>query len=388
MIQFDLFKKDDFILLLDSFDTVFLQYPMKHPPKSVQKYIPKGFRPEKLTRFHLLKVYADALNAKETFLTVFIQEEIERRFRESGIEAYFSEKNGLTEAKDRYILELSALIMEKDMVLPAHLALMLFGVPCSQEEKALSQRLHEVYRRQTETAEKMGREEGIREGEEKSAEELETEKRKSAKLQKTVDAMTKKSLEDAQTIEQWKKENETLSSANGVAQRMIDDLKAESNRQTQEILALERKEAEILIEQDKLLQKVRSMESEIREMEISEALLKEICQKAIAMLATEHEKRERSLSLAKTIFTRGEDVPTAWRLLCEESASKIENACHRLTAKEADSALQESFAEVESLLLLQSAIQKCLCALTYRQLADRTAAGNGEGGYTVDHEKS
>ena len=80
MISLDLFKKDDILVLLDCFDLTFLQLPMKRPPKSLLKFIPNGFRPEKLMRAQLNKVYVDALSSREVSLTAYVLNELEQNF--------------------------------------------------------------------------------------------------------------------------------------------------------------------------------------------------------------------------------------------------------------------------------------------------------------------
>ena len=94
MISFDLFKKDDLSLLLNSFDTDFLQMPMKRPSKSLLEFIPNGFRPEKLARFQLDKVYVNALYSRESSASDYLLNELLRNFEEYGIDEYMKDKIG------------------------------------------------------------------------------------------------------------------------------------------------------------------------------------------------------------------------------------------------------------------------------------------------------
>lgn len=405
MIDFRLFKKDDFIVLIDGFDTNFLQMPMKRPAKSLQKYIPNGFRPEKLNRNQLNKVYIEALSEGEATLSSFMRAEIQRNFDNIGLTTYFKYKEFNKQQIARYIIEISNIIFENDLVIPAQLVLKLYGIECNEEEDKLAQRLHNVFHSKREGARGAGIEYGIKYSQEKALSDLEAERKKCSKLQKNFDAVVQKHSDASEKIKQLQEENKILTQKLKSTEKLISELEKSKNDADKYVLQLNKENDEYkvkIIELTTELEKLKSTNMTLQESLaaaqiaatateniLSGDTLKEVCQSAIRLLDSDSKSRKEALYKAKQIFINEEDVKDAWSVLCEKSSSFIEEICDLLIDGNIGDEDINKFAELDGLLLIESVIKTALLSVTYKTLSNSAISGAScyETGYEIHSEE-
>lgn len=389
MISFDLFKKDDLSLLLNSFDTDFLQMPMKRPSKSLLEFIPNGFRPEKLARFQLDKVYVNALYSRESSASDYLLNELLRNFEEYGIDEYMKDKIGSEYQVSKQIIEIATITYEAGMVIPAHTILMLYGVQCSEEEKQLSTNLHSVVHSKRDEGEKNAFEDGFAQGEKKMESELESERKKVAKLQKNLDNAAAKQKDnqqnsDAQQIEMQKLtlDNQSLSAELDEKIKRIEELEPALESLMEDIASLSTINENQKETIDSLSSELNSIKSEltaqktslpnepvVTKVELSSDELRDICLDAINLFTGDNSNRDKILALAKEKITDSEDVKESWLKLCADSSVIIDELYTLMLQNTFDMQLFEKFAEIEGILLLESAIQQSLCSLAHKIMA-------------------
>lgn len=402
MIDFKLLKKDDFAILINGFDTSFLQMPMKRPAKSLQKYIPNGFRPEKLNRNQLNKVYVEALSDGEQTLAAFVNLEIKRNFENIGIETYFVEKEITPQDIPKCIIEISNIVFENDLVIPAHIVLMLYGFECIEEEKELSQHLHNVFHEKSEGAREAGIECGIKHSEEKASGDLESEQKKSAKLQKNLDAAIQKNTDAAGKIKLLQEENKELTNKVKEMEKFVLELEKSKSEADKYVAQLSQKDSEhkkTIVELTTKLEELKTRNKELQEevsnqvvQTVSEDILlgdtlKKVCQDAIKMLDSDSDARKEALEKARQIFVNEEDVKEAWELLCNKTTDIIEEICELLIDGEIEDEDIDKFTELDGLLLLENVIQTALLSVAYKALSSSAIDGTSHSDYKVNGEE-
>ena len=185
MINFDLLKKDDYESLFEGFETSFLQIAFKRPTKSLNHYIPNGFRVDKLKRNQMIKVFSDAMIDREPSICGFVSEEIERQFEKAGIFEQVKSLDNSTNSTDR-ILKISALLWANHLRIPAYLVLLLCGVSCSDDDKTSSIILNKSHTSELDEISKIQYEVGYSHSKAESLEELNTEKKLAEKLERNL----------------------------------------------------------------------------------------------------------------------------------------------------------------------------------------------------------
>ena len=122
MINLINLTKDDLRELFDGFNTEFLQQPLRKPTKSLSRYIPNGFRPDKMPRNLLIKMYCDAIIGHEPSITTYVVNEVERNFDSMGVEQIITSINQADNSSIiKAIAQLSATTWDGGIVIPAHL---------------------------------------------------------------------------------------------------------------------------------------------------------------------------------------------------------------------------------------------------------------------------
>ncbi len=398
MIKFDLFKKDDISLLLEGFDTSFLQVPMKRPAKSLLKFIPNGFRPEKLARFQLTKVFVEALYSREASSTEYIIAEIQRNFDGIGLETYMADKLETEYPINTYIIEISTIIFENHLVIPAHIVLMLYGIDCSEEEKKLSERLHTAFQAEREDAKQVGLRDGYNKAEAKFASDLEAERKKVAKLQKQVDTASTRAKEDAQAAKQHQAELKKLLDELEQKKKEIADLSAALKEEQDKLAALQDLDksqktqiSNMKIElgkaqaalKESLSQIARLTEEASTKFTVSPEELKAICVAAIDFISLKNASKEDILALAQKRFSESDNVAVAWRALCEDSIELIDELFETLSNNNFELSYFDKFIKLESLLLLELAIKQALCTVAHKTMASSTDGNTSCGNFSV-----
>lgn len=381
-MNLDLFKKEDILVLLDSFSTSFLQEPMKRLPKSLAKYTPKGFRPEKLARNQLIKTYTDALSAGEGSLAEYLFFELNQHFKIAGTDKLvesFKDKDMTNCAK---IIEVSINIIECGLAIHPHTVLMLYGINCTEEEKKLSLRLQTTIMQQLEEEKQHSYDDGVAKGGSSVVSDLEAETKKCNKLTKTVERITATNEELTKENKRLTGINEELSKSVEKKSKKIIDLTAEKDSLEIKVEKLKEelhgKELEISLLEDALndkrceiISKSDQIESLINQISskvlFSTDEIKEMCENAISLFKCQD--KENILELAKKKFSQSVNVQDAWKSLCADSVALINEIFKLLSSNSFEMIYYDKFAELEALLLLESAIEQALKSMAHKVMA-------------------
>ena len=105
--------------------------------------------------------------------------------------------------------------------------------------------------------------------------------------------------------------------------------------------------------------------------------IKRICMDAIDQLSVNGQSNNAILDATKKKFEENEDVKTAFSKLTHLSEGIMDELFARFSDDTFDHACFEKFAELESLLMLESAIEKALCTLGHKILSE---SANGSSG--------
>ena len=146
MIRFELLDKNDLGVLFDGFTTQFLQIPFVKPHRSLEKYIPNGFRADKLTRAQLIKIFTEAIGKRDPAFCEFVRKEIETQFSEAGVDSFVEnsrENAALLYGEGLGIV--SVLLWENKLRVPVYIAYLLLGLSCSDQFKDTSMKLHNAF---------------------------------------------------------------------------------------------------------------------------------------------------------------------------------------------------------------------------------------------------
>ncbi len=389
MIKFDLLKKEDIGVLLEGFETTFLQLPMKRASKDVMKFIPKGFRAEKLGRLQLIKVFTEALLSKEGSITAYVESEIQRNFDSLSIESYMSERVGKEYPTGTFIVELSTIIFETGMVIPAHIVLMLYGIECSEQEKELSTKLYKAFCDQKNEAEQKGFDSGYSKGKAEITSELEAEQKKNAKLQKSIDSLSAKTRDDKKS-KNSEKDVDSLVSENEEQSLRIQNLEKLLREQDDDLHtlyeegkslqsdkeALQKANDNLARELKRVLGELQSVKKEAAEAQATKPVasipgeeMKAVCLAAMKLFTSKKADRAVVLENAEKILSEAQDVKGAWEYLNTATLNIIDEINTALLNNSFDVEMSGKFAELESLLLLESAIQRALRELSYEEMA-------------------
>ncbi len=398
MIKLDLLKKNDIMTLLEGFDTPFFQGPVRQSPKSFTKFIPNGFRPEKLSRSQLINMFADVLNVRLPGITDYVLDTVQTNFENAGIEAYMNEKIKEGTLAAVHIVALTTIVFDKHMSVPASLILMLYGIDCPAEEKQLAEQLYNVLRERITEAEKMGYEEGFEKGGASYSSDLEAEKRKVQKLQKTVDNAAVRAKNDEQVAKQQQMEYQKLLTASEKTQKQLAERES-SLQQTQDALAssraladqqtltiadLKQKLNQTAMALDESQAQVHRLTAELEgKIAITAEEMKNICMEAINQFHVQGQRKEDVLALAKQKFAESDDVKTAWKKLCDDSAAIIDELFDLLANNTFTFSLFDKFIELEQLLLIENAIKHSLCLVAHKIMASDTEKDTLYGNFTV-----
>ncbi len=167
MITFGLLNKDNLKQLIEEgFIADFLKVPFSKPHKSLNRFIPNGFRINKLKMPQIYKIYCDAIKTGNNLLVDYISNEIEHQFDESGISSYIeSIKADERDISYKNIIDVSDLLWMAELHIPAHYAFLLNGIEVADDLCEASDKLYIAHygavEKATEFAKQSGYDKGV-----------------------------------------------------------------------------------------------------------------------------------------------------------------------------------------------------------------------------------
>lgn len=387
MISLQNLSREDLKLLFDGFTTEFLQKPLRKPSKSLNRYIPNGFRPDKMPRHMLIKMYCDAVSGQEHSLSKFVTAEIERHFERVGLDEYI--KN--IQAEDMgcinlAISEISISIWDGGLAIPAHLVLHLYGIICSEKQVAASDLLYRTHFDSLEESKRSGKEEGLAE----AAAELQAESKRYAKLQKKTEALEEQSQEQSKSLANLESINialeEQLSEYQELAIRLQETIEIMSKQiallkndlVSQQIASAEKDKQLIEItERSNRIPELEAIISELRialdsakAMAFTDDVIKRLSMDVLDELRASSLGATEILELAKRRFSEAVSIDEAWQNISNYSDCRITGIISILCSEQYSHKLLDELEEIEDGILIKYAVIKSLKSVLYYGLEE------------------
>ena len=340
MIDFSLFSKEDLKILFEGFETSFLQEPFKHSTKSLSRFIPRGFRVDRLTRPQMVNVFSDAIMAGHRSIYTYVSTEIETQFEKSGITVFIeSQKENQDNLYGAGFGTVTNLLWKNHLHLPAYIVYLLFGITSSASFKEESLLIHKAFCSEMEAYGKYRYKEGVTKGEQKSQSALEAELKRVERLEKSLSLSREqkeeviaqnntlnKEREDALSLVETNKEiikekSEIIDKLEKeLSQRsfMIKNLEDNIAKGKEIEGKLERKQQECL-EKDAQIESLLIELSKAKELAYSEEVLEQLCAEVLDELNAISLGKQEILKIAKKRFSENETVFSGWERLSEES---------------------------------------------------------------------
>ena len=388
MIQFGLMTKDDFAKLFEGFETSFLQAPFKHPTKSLMRYIPNGFRTDKLKRQQMIKTFTDAIVGNEASITAYVKREIENQFSAAGIFEYVDMHREDDALSGIGISALSNLLWSHGLKEPSFIVLILCGIPCSEEVRKVSKELYDFHFNSMADCKNSAYEEGYLQGVKKQESKFEEEKKKTGQLEKNIGNLTNQKKDLTEALETADQEKEQLlSEAKILSEKLeaitenIELVQKEKTQLENKVQSLEKnlvvKDAEI-IELRNYMQIISQKDLEISTLKeqleqalkrsYSDEILRQICNEAIDELSASTVSKQELLKLTKEKFNNEETVLDGWKILSDESNEIISSIMDDFSEENYMEEHLDKLELLENGILIRYAIEKSLKAILYNGL--------------------
>lgn len=390
MISLTLLTKEELRELFDGFNTEFLQQPLRRPSKSLGRYVPHGFRPDKMPRNLLIKMFCDAIIGHEPSVTTYVINEITRHFDRLNFEQMIATVNRADNTSIvTAIVKISAATWEDGLVIPAHLVLKLYEVPCDVEIIAVSGSLFKAHFDAIEHAKITGRDEGAA----SALSDIQGEIKKQGKLQKRIGLLEEINTVAEQEVEALKtfriELEEKLSESTGMnlrLQEVIEGLNKQIVKLKNEVaehLSLAASQEKKILELEESNYRLSEMESNIsalkielesaRAMAFSDDVVRRLSADVIDELKASSLGAKEILALAKKRFSQEATIDEAWASISSYSDSRIKPLMAALGEAVYSNDMLDTLEEIEDGILIKYAVIKALKGVMYYGLEEKEA---------------
>lgn len=397
MISFIMLTEEDLTVLFKGFDDGFLQAPLKSPSKTLKRFIPNGFRPDKLKRSQKVKVFCDAIRAGENSISNYVSKEIETQFNRADITTVITsvKAGGL----DVYaaICEISVKVWQAHIVLPSHIALLLSEIPCDNNSRKASQALANCYYDDTRKCGQDGYESGKNDAERHFEASRAEDQKKIEKLQRNVDEAKSKRDEAEDAAQAAEAKNEQLLLR---IEELLHKLDVETENQSEiekqkrvlhsRIKVLEESNSRLTSENGELVSKIeiRNKDLHILRVEVekltdklteaeklafSEDIIRRLCIEVLDELRASSPSREQIVEIAKRRFSSEITIEEAWNQITKDSSARIHKLCTDFEEKLFLRSHLDELEEAEDEVLIEYATLKALKSLLYNALEAKNA---------------
>ena len=394
MIHFELLTKDDYAVLFEGFETSFLQIPLKHPSKALLRFVPNGFRAQKLKRQQLVKFYVDAIAGGESSITAFIETEIEQQFERAGITEYVSAFKDKPEIlRGVGIAEITVLLLRNGLHIPAYIVLLLLGYTCPDTIREISTSLFCEFNKKMKEHGDERYNEGISDGGANTGAIQEEAEKRISKLEKSIAAAEKKRKEYEQKLESVANErDEALLRANSFQDRLreSEDALGRSEKSVTQLTHDSEIQEGLLREKDSTIEllngqirqyesldaqlaQLRSELATAKEMAYSDGVLKRLCKDVIDELTATSLGKQEVLRIAKERFSASETILAGWQQLSDESNQVVDVIVRDFDKGVFSEAQLDQLESLEDGILIRYAITKSLKAILYDALEKQEA---------------
>lgn len=408
MISIKEMQIEDLRVLLEGFDEGFLMTPLIQAPKSMQRYVPKGFRVNKLSKKQLIKVYLDAIKSNDIGIIEYIEGIVEENFEEEGVSGLIQKSINDDEDPAELTVRLTLHLLNKGFEIPAYIAMSIEGVECTETMKNISISLYDFFAEELENKRTQGYESGYTKGQEASQKKLLAEQKAIAKAKKALEEANKKKENLEMSLrqqEEWVEELEAELKKNetDVSQMSADiDRKnaiitqLENNLTQKETLIKEMKQTEeqVIIKNNQIKDKEEEIEQlkaeveEARQMAYSERVLKMLCDDVIDEIKATSPSRKEILSIAKQRFTEEESICDAWGKLSDKSIMTINKIVSDFSDGLFDDTHLDSLESMEDDELIKLSTIKSLKAILYHSLEKKELGDSINSRFEGDTENA
>lgn len=390
IISFELFCKEDLKKLIEEgFYPEFLKVPFLHPHPSLNKFVPNGFRINKLQTGQIIKIYCDALKIKNNLLYDYISDEINLQFDDNGISDYLMKVVAGTVPLDyKSICDISEMLWIADLHVPAHFVFMLNGIRVSDELSETSNKLYTVHyetlNKSTESARKTGYDKGVELLDEKTKE----SEKQIEKLHSSLVAAQKQHASDIAEVKRERGEKDNALAEVESGKELIKQLQDQIERKKTIITKYEndlnhaKEQEKQLREQEKnnkqLSEQISILEKELSEKTslletlkqdaYSEDTLKQLVADVIDEMKASTLTREEILDLARRKFKDNETIRDGWNTISSQTDSIIQRIISSFDDKRFEPGLLDDIEALEDNVLIKCAVIKSMKAVLYKEL--------------------
>ena len=373
-------------------------------PKILSRYIKKGFRLERVRNMdnEMYNTVANALYRGDEPITTCFLEAILQLFKDSGIDEYVSNrKEGVS--NEIMLTELMTFVLGNSCpCYPAHV-FKLYGVVLTDEETERSNKLYIALTTRLEKGIGQFLEEAKKNAEAECSKLLEAERDKNAQLQKKIDGNDARIKELEKNLRQSKDDNKSLSGEVAPLKERVEELEKELksverevtkkretiDAQLKELGQLKHDREKHKADYDKLESKYLQLQEEAsKKISLDADEIRGICRNAIDCLGVNDGNRAQVLAMAKQRFIESDGTKEAWDKLCDSSAEIVNGLVDKIAEGRFELSDFDSFDELESLLLLESAIKQSLYAVAHKVAASTVEQEPLRGNFTVQDQGS
>ena len=409
MIPVKELEKEDLRILMEGFDQEFLIKPLLHPSKGLNTFIPKGFRIKSLTSNQIVKVYVDALKAGEVSATKYIEKNIEESLESEGIIRIYDECKDSNEHPAIIVGKLTVALFEKGFTVPAYIILLLMGDECTQEVRDVSMLLNEYYYKAIDEAKQDGYKGGYDKGKSTSQNDLNNEKKATAKAKKAYEDLQKKKGHLEENLKQQEERNEELETGLERKEQRIQQITAELERAKTNIIQLENqltqyndlKQEHTRLQStfENLIEEMKEKDEQIHNLNMavddaqakafSNKVLQALCADVVDEIQASSLSRKEILQIAKTRFSEQETILDAWNSIGNSSGDTLKTIIDEFSSSEFRDVHLDQLEEMEDGELLRFSIITSLKAVLFHSLEQnelRDIPGSRFGGIGRNEE--
>lgn len=390
MISFQLLDKDDLKVMIGCFNDGFLREPLLRPAKTLQKYIPNGFRPNKLKQNQVEKIYVDALSSGEPSINTYVTTNIEKMFDRARIQRIIDQIDdpGSLDAVAIADTKIASSLWGNHIKMPAYIPLLLNGIECPEKIKKISLEAFDVFFETIEETSEASFNAGLEKGKQAGENALISEQKAVARLKKTINEAHK----TKEKIENEKKDvikaNEALQTDLAVVEKSLQEKEElierieKQNRQLEHELSqkkeLEKKKEELISIIAELKDENKEKEEHIaqlladlekaKEEAYSEEVIKIICDDVIDEIQASTISQAEVLQIAKGKFSDSDTIFDSWSTMSAEADVDIKRIIEDLEKNAASEVHLDLIESIEDNELIKFAVIKALRAVLYNTL--------------------
>lgn len=390
MVSFQLLDKDDLKAMIGCFDDVFLRKPLLRPTKTLNKYITKGFRPNKLKRKQIEKIYVEALSACEPSINTYVANNIDEMLVKAHIQRIIDqiEDDSLIEDLAIANTKIASLLLKNHIKMPSYIPFLLNKIECPDTIKKVSLDAFNVYYEMLEETSEGAFNAGLEKGKQAGENALISEQKAVEKLKKTINETQKAKEKIEKEKKEAIKDNESLQTNLEILNQslqekegLIDRVEKQNRQFEHELLQnkdIKKKNNELIDTIAKLEDASKAREEYItqlltdleiaKEEAYSEKVIRTICNEVIDEIQASTISQAEVLQISKEKFSESDTIYDSWLAMSSEADVNIKRIIEDLERDAVSEAHLDFIESIEDNELIKFAVIKALRAVLYNNL--------------------